>query len=105
MREESSSGNCGRCVMQFTPQEVFDLASAMSIKIEIMQNLAQSRILISFPCFYRTSHRSTFANGGSADDPGTAFAEADRRIAVAPAMGAENHLVAVLEKRSGLAVV
>src|SRR6202035_4035415 len=57
------------------------------------------------PLFLPRVGRNISANGGSADDAGTAFAEADRRIAVASAMGAEDHLVAVLEKRSGLAVV
>src|SRR6202035_4557450 len=57
------------------------------------------------PLFLPRVGRNTSANGESADDPGTAFAEADRRVAVAPAMGAEDHLVAVLEKRPGLAVV
>src|ERR1700693_5073503 len=36
-------------------------------------------------------------------DPAAAFAKTDGGKAVAPAMGAEDHLVAVFEKRAGLA--
>src|SRR5207253_9484178 len=41
--------------------------------------------------------------GRSRDDPRTALAEADRRIPVAPAMGSEDHLIAVCQIGAGLA--
>src|ERR1700693_4836395 len=37
------------------------------------------------------------------NNPGAALAEADRHIALAPAMGAKDRLVAVFEKGAGLA--
>src|SRR5258708_3331302 len=53
------------------------------------------------PSFNRQPSASGMIFSGCLDDPGAAFAEADRGVAVAMAVGAEDRLVAVFEKGAG----